>query len=272
VVTSVRFARASSVAAAKERIPASYFQPSLAAPWEPSDIAVAYKVADTKHERASAFRLVHDVYVKEGLMHRNPFRMRVMPHHLLPTTAVFVAQEAERVIATLSLVGDGRLGLPLEEVYGPEVDQLREPSTWLGEVSALASAPYAADFGFDVVIGLMRLMAQFAQRHGMEHLLVAVHPRHARLYRRTMGFQRLGDERAYPSVCNRPAVALHLDLSRLDQAPAENVALFFGERIPEEELRFCPISAAERHYFASVLACDVKLADAATPGAALACA
>jgi hypothetical protein len=259
------------VAAPRNRIRASLFSPSLEAD-QFGDHAVTFKVAEDQRERAAAFRLVYDAYVTAGLMRPNAFMLRVMAHHLLPTTATFVALRGPRVIGTVSLVGDGRLGLPMERVYGPEVERLRDPSTWLGEVSALASAPNAADLGFDVVIGLMRLMAQFAQRHGMEHLLVAVHPRHARLYRRAMGFQRLGEERAYPSVCNRPAIALHLDLSRLDQAPPENVALFFGEPIPQEELRFCPISAAERRYFATAAAYEENLTDAESCGAMLACA
>ncbi|MGH7139177.1 MAG: N-acyl amino acid synthase FeeM domain-containing protein, partial [Pirellulales bacterium] len=156
--------------------------------------------------------------------------------------------------------------------FGPEVEALRNPSTWLGEVSALACAPGEAESNFDVVIGLMRQMAQFARRHGMEHLLVAVHPRHARFYRRAMGFQRLGEERPYPTVCNRPAVAMHLDLWSLDGAPAENVMLFFGEPIADEHLRFCPISAAERRLFAPAAAYDSIRADAAASGETLACA
>jgi hypothetical protein len=68
----------------------------------------------------------------------------------------------QRVIATISLVGDGHLGLPMEEIYGEQVCRLRH--WWL--------------------VSLMRLMAQFSWRHGLDHLLLAVHPRHARFYRR----------------------------------------------------------------------------------------
>ena len=260
-----------AMAAPRNRIRAELFTPAAEAV-PGNEQAVTFKVADCQRERASAFRLVYDAYVRAGLMRPNVFQMRVMPHHLLPTTATFVALRGARVMGTVTLVGDGRLGLPLERVYGPEVTELRHPNTWLGEVSALASSPAAADSHFDVVIGLMRLMAQFSQRHGLEHLLVAVHPRHARLYRRAMGFQPLGGERPYPLVCNHPAVALHLDLSRLDQAPADNVALFFGQPIADEDLRFCPISAAERRFFAPAAAYEANLADAVMCGAALACA
>jgi hypothetical protein len=205
-------------------------------------------------------------------MRPNVFKMRVMPHHLLPTTAVFVALRGARVIATMTLVGDGRLGLPMERVFGREVAALRQPSTWLGEVSALASSPDKADSGVDVVTGLMRMMAQFSRRHGLDHLLVAVHPRHARFYQRTMGFRLLGGERPYPSMDNRPAVALDLDLSRLDGSPAESVTFFFGEPIAEEHLRFCPISAPERRHFAAAVAYEANVFDALSSFSVLACA
>lgn len=271
MLAAVRFARANSVAAAKNRIHASLFPPSMGA-GAANDCSIVYKVADTQHERAAAFRLLHDVYVEEGLMHPNRFQMRVMPHHLLPTTAVFVAVEAGQVVATLSLVGDGRLGLPLEEVYGREVEELRRPSTWLGEVSALATSRLSATTGLEVVVGLMRLMAQFSRRHGLDHLLVAVHPRHARFYRRSMGFNAMGGEKPYPAVRHRPAVALHLDLSRVDDDPPASYGLIFGESIAEEHLRFCPISAGERRHFASALACDAGRADDESAVPALACA
>ena len=236
------------------------------------DNPVIFKIADNQSERAGAFRLVHETYVQAGLMRPNAFQMRVMPHHLLPTTATFVALTGSKVIGTLSLVGDGRLGLPLERVYGPEVDELRKPSTWLGEVSSLASVGATADLSFHVLIGLMRLMGQFSKRHGLEHLLVAVHPRHARFYRRAMSFRQLGGERPYPSVCNRPAVALHLNLSCLDEAPPDTLSVIFDEPFSDSDLRFSPISAEERRYFAPAAAHEANVIEAAAGGSDLACA
>lgn len=236
----------------------------------PLENEVAYKVADQAWERAEAFRLVYRAYVEAGLMRPHPAEMRVMPHHLLPTTATFVALRGSRVVATVSMVGDGRLGLPLECAYPQEVELLRGPGTWLGEVSALASAAEPVS-SIEVVIGLMRLMAQFSRRHGVDHLLVAVHPRHGRFYRRCLGFKALGGERAYPAVDNRPAVALHLDLSRLEEDPPASYGLFFGKAIDDEQLRYCPISAAERRQLVQFLVSETDTATAES-GAMLACA
>src|SRR5581483_1718568 len=186
MLTSSRLSKRRPFAAPKNRITGSLA--TLSAEECRNDEPIVFKIAAAQSERAAAFRLVYEAYVQAGLMQPNVFQMRVMPHHLLPTTATFVAQRGAQVIGTVSLVGDGRLGLPMERVYGAEIDELRHPSTWLGEVTALASAAMATDLSFHIVIGLMRLMAQFARRHGVEHLLIAVHPRHARFYQRAMGF------------------------------------------------------------------------------------
>lgn len=215
---------------------------------------IVYKVADNQHERAGAFRVVYDSYVHSGLMRPNFFELRLMPQHLLATTAVFVAMENERVIATVTLVGDGRLGLPMESVYPGEVNDLRLPSRWIGEVSALANTPGDKRVARTAVIRLMQMTARFSVRHGIDDLLIAVHPRHARFYQRAMGFRLLAGKRAYPAVRGFPAVALHLDLSCVETERPECCDLLFGKRIADDHLRFCPISAAERRHFALVLA------------------
>lgn len=210
---------------------------------------IEYKLAENQEERAAAFRLCHDAYVQAGLMLPRRCRMRVMPHHLLPTSAVFIAVRAGRVISTVSLIGDGQLGLPMECAYRKEVGALRSPSRWLGEVSSLASDRQHPVCHFQLVGNLTRLMAQYAQRHGLEHLLAAVHPRHSRFYQRALGFQSLGDAKPYPAVRHRPSVALLLDLPQLEREQHPSYVAYFREPIPEEQLRYSPISSADRKFF-----------------------
>lgn len=210
---------------------------------------IEYKLAENQEERAAAFRLCHDAYVQAGLMLPRRCRMRVMPHHLLPTSAVFIAVRRGRVISTVSLIGDGQLGLPMECAYCKEVAALRSPSRWLGEVSALASDRQQPVCQFQLLGNLTRLMAQYASRHGLEHLLAAVHPRHSRFYQRALGFQSLGEGKPYPAVRHRPSVALLLDLPRLESERHPSFVAYFREPIPEDQLRYSPISSADRKFF-----------------------
>jgi len=216
---------------------------------QPTTADVTYQIAATREERAAAFRLVYKSYLRAGLGEPNPYEMRVTPYHLLPSTGVFVALLRREAIFTVSLVVDGRLGLPMESVYRRLVAARRERGLLVGEVSCLADRRSQFRRFFPVFLGLSRLMVQYARRQGLDELLVAVHPKHARFYQRFMSFEMIGEETAYPAVRNHPAVALSLDFARIDRERPENYHTFFGEPLPDEELQPRPITKAQCEYF-----------------------
>ncbi len=210
---------------------------------------IEYRIAATRKERAGAFRLVYESYLRSGLGEPNPYRMRVTPYHLLPTTEVFLATYLGTPIFTLSLVVDGALGLPMECIYADEVGRRRERGLRFGEVSCLADRRSQFRGFFPVFLGLSRLMAQHAWRRGLDELLVAVHPRHARFYRRFMAFVPFGGLRAYPTVRNRPAIALCLNFDRVDRERPKSFDTFFGQWLPDEQVEAHPIPPEDAEYF-----------------------
>ncbi|OHB67452.1 MAG: hypothetical protein A2V70_17480 [Planctomycetes bacterium RBG_13_63_9] len=212
------------------------------------------KIASRRDELLAAFRLVYDNYVRAGLARPNPYRMRVTPSQLVPTTEIFVALSGTEVICTMSLVRDGQLGLPMETIYEEEVSRLRSRGIRPAEVSALACRQEGQRQTLPIVIRLMSLMAQCAQRRGVDQLLIAIHPRHARYYQRFTAFMPIGEERTYATVCDNPAVALALDLNR---APIDHPRLykrFFGTPYPEKLLRYQPMSEEFRSELIPVVA------------------
>jgi hypothetical protein len=213
-----------------------------------------YKIAATRDEREAAFRLVYDAYLRSGLCAPNPHEMRVTPYHLLPTTETFIAACLGKVVSTVTLVVDGELGLPMECVYGREVARRRQQGLLLGEVSCLADRREDFKRLFPVYIRLCRLMGQYARRRGLNELLVAVHPRHARFYQRFMAFAPIGEEIAYPTVCDNPAVALSFDFIRVEREYPDIHEKFFGDPIPDEQLQPRPITMAECAYFRPMVA------------------
>jgi hypothetical protein len=223
-------------------------------------VAIEYKIAATRDERASAFGLTYQAYTRVGLCPTNPLRMRVTPYQLLPTSDVFFARLDGEMICTLSLIVDSNLGLPMEVIYPHEVDDLRREGGTLAEVSCLADRRRDPGRYFPVFVELCRLMVQSARFRGVDRLLAAVHPRHARFYRRYMAFDPIGDVRKYPSVCNKLAEALCLDFARVDRERPENYELFFGEPLPADVVRPRPMSTADRDYFAMVASCEGRLA------------
>jgi hypothetical protein len=214
---------------------------------------IELKVAATREERQSAFELVYTSYLRACLCTANPDGLRFTPHQLLPTTDVIIATLHGEVISTLSLVRDGELGLPMEEIYPEEVNERRARGVRLAEVSCLADRREDPARFFGLFCELGRLMAQLGINSGVDELLVTVHPRHASIYRRYMAFQPLGDRREYPAVQGNPAVALSLNFERAKLDSPKSWREFFGEPLPERVLRPCPISDVDREYFSRLL-------------------
>jgi len=221
---------------------------------------VVYKIASTRWQRAAAFRLVYESYLEAGLGEPNAHQMRVTPYHLLPTTEVFLATLDEEAVFTVSLVIDGALGLPMETVYAEEVAQRRAQGLRVAEVSCLADRRSQFRGFFPVFLRLCRLMVQYARRCELDQLLIAVHPRHVRFYRRYLDFRVMGQQRDYPTVRNNPAVALCLDFARVDRELPENYDTFFGQPIPPDQLVPRPIPLEDVHYFRTMIDPSFKLA------------
>ena len=199
--------------------------------------SVEYKVAGSPTERRDAFGLVYEQYLKSGLSEPNQHRVRVTPFHLLSTTHVFVAYRSGQIIATMTLVGDGALGLPMESIYGDEVEARRAQGLRLSEVSCLADRRSDHRHFLSVFVGLSRVMAQFARRQGYDQLLVVCHPRHAAFYQHYLGFAMIGSVARCPHVQNKPAVPLCLDFDYVDRHPPACYKRFFGDWLPDQQLR-----------------------------------
>ncbi len=220
----------------------------------PSASAVRFRVAGTLEERLAAFRLVYNSYLRKGLIDPNPFRLRVTPFHLLPTTSTYIAYYRNEVICTLTLVGDGMLGLPMESIYPDEVEAIRQQGGCSGEVTCLAVRDVPFRCFLPIFIKLTRLMAQSARAHGIDRLLIATHPKHGRFYCKFMGFEQFGGVREYPSVRNAPAAAYCLDFARIDRDRPACYDQYFGTPLPSDELAYRPMTREEQETLAPVAA------------------
>jgi hypothetical protein len=178
------------------------------------------KVAATVKEHEAAARLVHDTYVARGILRPHASGVRVTPYTLLPTSVVFVAKQGEEVVGTLSLICDSPMGLPMESIYGAEVQALRDQGRLPAEVGALCVSEHHRGAG--VVYLLNRIMADTARLLGVDDLVIAVHPGAEDLYRAALLFGRIGDLKHYPGLERSAlAVALRLDLKDSRQRYSE---------------------------------------------------
>ena len=141
---------------------------------------VVFQVAGNVEQRRRAFRLVYDAYVQSGLMRETPQRMRILPQHLHAETAVFLATQNDQILCTASLVRDNPDGLPMESLYGSEVRERRRLGLNLSEVSCLASHRELISHRqmLTLITRMIAILGSYAHFHGVDRVLIAVHPRH----------------------------------------------------------------------------------------------
>lgn len=220
---------------------------------------VTFRIASMRGLRVQAYRLAYDTYTRCGYQRPNRFGMRLSQFDLLDETVTFVACLRNTVIASVTLVRDSAIGLPMEKVYHGELDALRGMDRRLAEATALSSRRRDPRRGFMVFLGLTRLLAHYARHVGMDDLVIAVNPRHRAFYEQTLQFAAFGPERTYESVQNMPAVAFRLDLKELEAQRTFNphaYSHYFGAE--EGMARALSLSEArrsqrERAYFAAIV-------------------
>jgi hypothetical protein len=215
--------------------------------------SLEYRVASTLGERAGAFQLVYQSYLRTGLGTPNLYRMRVTPHQLCDSSQIFVGLHDGQVVSTVTLVADGPMGLPMEDMFSQEVEDFRAEGRRVAEVSCLADRRQDSRRFLESFSQLTRLMAQFARYQGIHNLLISVHPRHARFYSRYFGFRPISDRVANcPHVQDHPAIGLNLDFELYDLEKPDSWYDNFGEWMTREQLQPCTIPAAEKEFLKGI--------------------
>ncbi|MDD3352576.1 long-chain N-acyl amino acid synthase [Zoogloea sp.] len=140
-----------------------------------------------------------------------------------PDCITLVASSEAEVFGTVTLRLDGEDGLLADTLYAHELRFLRQPGTRLCEITKLAvDTQHNPKEVLGALFHLIYIHARLI--HGMTDAVIEVHPRHARFYKRMLGFTEAGREKACPRVKGAPAILLHLDLKHMD----EQIALLGG--------------------------------------------
>ena len=94
------------------------------------------KVAETPDEILSAYKLIYENYFLAGLCELDDEMLRLTKHALLPTTSVIIVKHHDQVIATMSVILDNPLKLPMESLW--PLDFLRKSGNRIAEISTLS--------------------------------------------------------------------------------------------------------------------------------------
>lgn len=224
---------------------AAQAKPKQAAP------GLRYKIAQSREELRDSFTLVYHSYRRAGLVNENESQVRLTPFHLLPTTEVFVTKLQEKVVSTVSLIGDGELGLPLESIYPKNVELIRKRGLRMGEIGSLADRRDSPVRFIETFATMGRMLAQVAKQRGYDGLVAAAHPKHARLYQRILPFEQIGQTVDCPYANGNPAVMLALVFD--DHCGSELYERFFGSMSNATDTTPCPWDRETYEFFNQLL-------------------
>lgn len=167
-----------------------------------------FKIADSGNELIQAFHLLYHEYLRAGYVAENSSRLLFTKYHLLPTTTVFLAFSEGEALSTATSVRDsGAFGLPMDDIFRIELDELRNQHRRILEISSLASDRNR--FSRDRIRHFVTLVYAHSLFQDVDDICIMVNPRHVRLYMKLFGFEIFGEERHYARV-NAPAVALRV--------------------------------------------------------------
>ncbi len=232
------------------------------------------RTANDLESRRKAYQLVYRLYREKEYARPHPSEMWLNIFDALPETATLLVEKAGtgEAVGALTVVFDSPMGLPADDLYGPELDTLRASGRRLSEIVSLgvAEGPEAGASS-RILVKLFNVVYLLSRRiRGATDFMITVNPRHVRFYERTLLFQPAGPERSCAKVGGAPALLLRLDLSvpeervRLEHGPVEgrppkSRTLYPMFHAPAEEpevvaglgAQLRPMSAGEFDYFFS---------------------
>ncbi len=174
-----------------------------------------FKLAETREELEQAFKVLHDAYVGQGYMDPHPSGMRVTKYHALPTTAVLVAKDTrtDTVVATVSIVRNTALGLPLDSIF--PLEDIKKKYRHLAEVSSLAiGKDHRGDPGL-LLWPLLRYFYKYIRDvMRVDAYVIGVNPSWHDLYKGILSFTKLEGfhSASYSFVNNAPVSAYFVDV------------------------------------------------------------
>lgn len=171
-------------------------------------------VADTLDLKLETYQLIYRLYREMGYASNDPTGMWYSLFNAQANTTTLVVKNVQtnKIIATLTIVFDGVLGLPLEDYYPNELAMLRNKKRKCAEIISL---------GFDesvrgsneILIQLFKYAYVISNSiFSVSDILIKIKPNHAFFYQRKLLFKALGAEVRCNKMNNGRAQLYHLDL------------------------------------------------------------
>lgn len=197
---------------------------------------ITYTLVLSPKEKEEAAALVRKEYRKKGYASENAtLAEKIDPFLQAKTSQTFLARDTthDTPLATVSVIMDSPLGLPLDELYRDEINPLRQKNKQLAEISQLSLDSDAVERLFGkkmtkknfVILPLFKLVLYTCLTQNVDTLCIAINPKHEVFYD-ALGFQTIGDLKYYSSFNQAPAIAKVLDLKTIATLETKNRFLY----------------------------------------------
>jgi len=183
----------------------------------PQPDAFTVRMAVSAAERAEAARLVVRLYGAEGYLDAQTQASLPLPampvfsiHHLLDEAVVFTVWQRQRLVGALTVIQDSPASLPMDALYGGELDALRQQGRRLCEFCSLALEPDLDHSANGALLELFRAAYRFVTyAREVTDVCVTLKPTHAPFYRRIC-FQPVGGQCLDARFSNAETIAMRL--------------------------------------------------------------
>lgn len=151
-----------------------------------------FKLADTDQEIHESLELLYSQYINTKVPWSNRQFLKLTKHHVLPTTEILIAKYEDTVIATLTLINDSSLGLPMDA--GWDLRPLRNSHAQIAELTGLCVKP-----GFNKKTGALLfplyslLLSYCRDREKIKALVISTPILTKNYYQHLLGFSQLAD-------------------------------------------------------------------------------
>ena len=190
-------------------------------------------VANTKELREKAFRLVYDVYIREGydLRFGRESGLWCTIHHLHPDTTIFLAEKEGRLAGSVTVIPDSRLGLPTDRIFPEPLANLRKAGRRLSEISSLVVTEEPGGIPPELAMHLYRL-AHLASLHLLERtdIVASVMARHRDFYSRFLLFDDASEAPRLSPKTGQQVSYVRLNLETMKERYEQRYARAKGRR------------------------------------------
>ena len=207
---------------------------TLALPGSGTLPGLSVELAHSRLDRQRALELRSDVYKRKGLLHEDEVTPHVLPQACAPGSATFVAKEDGAIVGTISFYMDSEIGLPMDDVHGEEVDEMRVRFARVAEVGGLAVLEDRWGMGITMMLYLATF--RWAIATTTECIVACVNPSSRRAYSKLLLFEVLGECKQHPRYLGAPSIPISVDLTT---APGRYREIHGGDQASEWRKLFC---------------------------------